>query len=351
MEGLVKFKRGDGNVEIRSLPEPEPRPDEVKIKVRAAGICGSDLHIYHDHIKIPIRVPVVMGHEFSGVIEKPGSSVKDLEKGERVTSETTASSCGKCIYCGNGNYNLCPERRIIGYWVDGAFADYCVVPAKMVHRLPDNVDFTGGALGEPLACCVHAVSELTGISAGDSILITGPGAIGLLCLQIVKAEGGIAIVCGTDNDKKRLEVARKLGADYVVNIQKESLPEIVNELTENRGVDVVLECSGSPAAVGMAFDSVRKQGKYTQVGLFGRPVEMDFEKVAYKELKVTGSLGQKRSAWEKGLQLMARGKISTEKLVTDIFPIKEWRQAFAKAESRSGLKIILQPGSIFKTKT
>jgi L-iditol 2-dehydrogenase len=343
MRGVVKYKRGEGNMEIQEVPEPRPDPNEVKIEVKAAGICGSDIHIYHDDIKIPIKTPVVVGHEFSGIIAELGENVKHLKVGERVTSETAASVCGLCQYCRTGHYNLCSSRLGIGYWINGAFTKYCVVPQERVHPLPGNVDFISGALCEPLACCVHGVIELTNIHAGDWVAITGPGPIGLLSLQIAKAEGGKTIVLGVSKDAERLTLAKNLGADRVMNIQKEDPLEIMMGLTGDTGADVVLECSGVPSAAEMGLTLVKKMGRYTQIGLFGRPIEIDFEKIAYKELKVAGTFSQKWTAWKKALDLLAQGKINVRPLVSHILPISDWKQGFKIQEEKGGMKVVLTP--------
>lgn len=343
MKAVVKYALGPGNVELREVDEPAPQPDEVKIEVKAAGICGSDLHIYRGDIKLPLKPPVVMGHEFSGVVAEVGSSVSEFKPGDRVTSETSAYVCGSCLPCRTGNYNVCAEKRLIGYWFNGAFAKYCVVPSRLVHRLPSNVSFLSGALCEPLACCVNGVLEKTLISPGDVVVVAGPGTIGLLSTQLVKAGGGFVILCGTSVDGKRLEIGRKLGADVTVNIQEQDPWEVVSELTDNAGCDVFLECSGSPSAVQMGFQLVRRGGRYTQIGLAGHPFELDFDTVAYKELIVRGSLGQRWTAWRIGLKLLERGLVRTEELVSHVLPLSRWKEGFTKTERKEGLKIILKP--------
>jgi L-iditol 2-dehydrogenase len=182
MIAVVKTKGGKGNIELRDMPEPVPGEGEVKIEVKAAGVCGSDIHIWDGDIKIPLKPPVIIGHEFSGVIADIGDGVRGFEVGQRVVSETTFSSCGICAYCRTGEYNLCDDRRVIGYWLNGAFTRFCIVPASRLHTLPPDIDFHSAALTEPLACCVHAVVELTGISAGNTVVVIGPGAMGLLAL-------------------------------------------------------------------------------------------------------------------------------------------------------------------------
>lgn len=343
MKALVKYAPGEGNVEVRDMPEPTPGPHQVKIAVRAGGICGSDLHIYHNDIKLALEPPVIMGHEFAGVIAEVGEAVTGWQVGDRVTSETAAWVCGECISCRAGNYNTCAQKKLIGYVYNGCFANYVVVDAKRLHRLPENVDFVAGALTEPLACCVHAVLELTRVAAGDIVAISGPGPIGLLCLQLVKASGAYAVVCGTSQDAARFEVARRLGADQTLNVQEVDAVQALRDMTRGEGSDVFFECSGAPAAARMGLEMVRRLGQYTQVGLFGRPFELDFELIAYKELKVTGSLGQKYPVWQRALVLMARGQVDTGVLVSHTFPITAWREAFRVFEAKEGLKIVLTP--------
>jgi L-iditol 2-dehydrogenase len=344
MKALVKYAPGKGNVEIRDVPEPEPGAHQVKVEVKAAGVCGSDLHILNDEIAIPIVPPVIMGHEFSGVIAAVGQGVEHLGVGDRVTCETTAWSCGRCLQCRIGHYNMCANRKVVGYAVDGCFARYCVVNEQQVHVLPENVDFVAGALTEPLACCVHAVLELTNISAGDVVAITGPGPIGLLCLQLAKSAGAYTIMCGTSQDGNRLALARRFGADVTVNVETTDLIALLDDLTGAQGADVFLECAGAPAAARMGLAATRRGGQYTQVGLFPAPFELSFDLIAYKELKVTGSLGQRWSSWQRSLSLLSRNQVDTRSLVSHMLPLTEWRQAFRLFEEKQGLKIVLEPG-------
>lgn len=343
MKGLVKYAKGPGNMEVRDVPEPMPGPGQVKVEIKAAGICGSDLHIFHADIAIPQNPPVVTGHEYCGVISAVGEGVTAYKVGERITSETAFSFCGNCQHCRTGFYNLCNNRLTLGYWYNGAFTKYTVVPQDRIHRLPDSIDFISGALCEPLACVTHAVMELTTIKAVDVVLVIGPGAIGLLAMQVAKAEGATVIVSGTTVDAERLKMAKKLGADYTVDVMAQDVFSFVNDITGGKGADVVLECSGVGRAANDGLLLARKAGSYTQIGLFGKPVEIDFEKIATKELKVTGSFGSTWTAWEKSIQLMAAGKVDTRSLVSDVMPITDWEKAFHKFESKEGLKLVLTP--------
>ena len=341
MKAVVKFKKGEGNIEIQEVDEPTTGSNEVKIEVKAAGICGTDIHIYHDEFKS--NPPVILGHEFCGIIAEVGDNVTEFKVGDRVTAETAAKICGKCLYCKTGNYNLCSERLGLGYGLNGAFTKYCVVRKEIVHFLPDNVDFISGALCEPLSCAVHGVLEQTNVLAGDIIVITGPGAIGLLALQLSKLAGGFVVVLGLSADKERLSFAKKLGADIVINIEEENPEEIIKKISKGYGADAVLECSGAPAAAELGLKLVRKRGQYTQMGLFGRPINIDFEKIAYKELQVTGFISQNWQSWERALRLLEQGKIQIRPLVTDILPITNWKKGFEKFEKKKGIKIILLP--------
>ena len=344
MTGLFKTAVGDGNMEIREVDTPKPGRGQALVRVKASGICGSDLHIMHSDVKLAMKPPVIIGHEFSGIITALGEEVTGWSSGDRVTAEPSASVCGRCRYCRTGAYNLCPERKIMGFWVDGAFAEYVVVPSERLHRLPDNVGFNEGALTEPFACCVHGIVELLGISTGDTVVVSGPGAIGLLSMQLVKAFGGRVVVIGTGKDRDRLLKAEELGADFTVNLEEKDPKEIVLELTDGYGADAAVECSGAPQAVNMDFDLVRKQGKYLQVGLFYRPIIIDFEKIAYKEIQAYGTFSQRWTAWKRSLLLMAQKRVNLRSLVTHTFPLSQWKEAFEMFESKQGLKVILTPG-------
>jgi L-iditol 2-dehydrogenase len=343
VKAIIKYAVGKGKIDLLDVPEPVPGPAQVKIEVRVAGVCGSDLHIYHDEINIATQPPVIIGHEFSGVVAELGPGVRTLRTGDRVTCETTAWSCGRCLQCRLGHHNMCSDRKVVGYALDGCFAKYCVADERQVHVLPDHVDFYAGALTEPLACCVHAVLELTTISPGDLVVLTGPGAIGLLCLQLVKASGAMAVMCGTSQDAERLNLAQRFGADLTINVETENAPEIVRRLTDSQGADVFLECAGAPLAAQLGLETARRGGQYTQVGLFAGPFALDFGLIAYKELKVTGSLGQRRTSWDRALSLLAQGQVDASALVSCSLPMTEWREAFRLFEEKKAVKIVLEP--------
>ena len=341
MQAVMKVAPGVGNVELREIAEPLPPPGHVVIQVRAAGICGTDLHIYHDEFRT--RPPVVIGHEVAGTVAALGSGVEHTTVGERVTTETYFSTCGECRFCRAGQPNLCPERKSIGSAVNGGFTRYVVVPERNLHRLPENVDYQAGALTEPLACVVHGALELPRLLPGDIAVVAGPGAIGLLTLQAVKAAGAHVILLGTEQDQHRLALAQQLGADHVVNVQREDPAKLVADLTDGVGADIVYECSGAGPAAQQLLTLVRRAGQYAQIGLFGKPVAWDLDQICYKELTVTGSNASVPSAWGRALRLLAEGKVQTRPLISHTFPLSGWRQAFDLFEQRRGVKMVLLP--------
>ncbi len=340
MQALVKFAPGPGNMELRDVPEPSPGQGEVKIEVKIASICGSDLHIRRGDIGIPMRYPVVPGHEFAGIITEAGAGVpKDLI-GARVTGENTRSACGKCRQCAGGSYNLCKERLATGYAFDGAFTKYVIIPLARVHRLPDKVDFASGALTDPSACAYHAVQELTRINSGDLVLVTGPGPMGLFCLQYARANGARVILTGRNNDMLRLELGKHLGADHVVS-SANAEQEIMN-ISGGNGVDVAIECSGSEAAANLCLNTLRREGSFTQVGICGKQIKFDLDQVLYKELRLAGSFSQKFWGWEKALEFCASGLIKVKPIITHSFALAEWQIAFDLFENAGAIKVIFE---------
>lgn len=343
MKAVMKVAPGVGNIELRDIAEPEPQAGQVKIKVHAAGICGTDLHIYKDEFKS--WPPVVLGHEVAGEIVEVGRGVENIKPGERVTTETYFSTCGNCRYCRNGQTNLCLSRRSIGSAVNGGFTQYLVVPAKNIHRLPENISLEAGALTEPLACVAHGVLlNAPTVSAGDVAVIAGPGAIGLLTLQLVKAAGATVMMLGANADAQRLELARQLGADHAVNVQQQDPLPLAQELTwQGLGADVVYECSGAGPAAAQLLRLVRRRGRYVQIGLFGKPVNWDLDQLCYKELIATGSNASTPESWLRAIRLLAAGVVKTDPLITHTFPVTEWQAAFDTFETKSGVKTLLQP--------
>ena len=341
MKALMKVAEGPGNLELRDIREPAPGPGEVVVKVAATGICGSDLHIQDDEYKVV--PPVVIGHETAGTVAAVGAGVEGFRPGDRVTSQTTLSTCGRCAYCRSGRTNLCPERRWLGGLVNGGFAEYFAVPARSLLRLPENVSETAAALTEPLACCVHGVLEVAEPAPGSTVVVSGPGPIGLLCAQAARAAGAEVIVLGTAADQARFALARRLGFTRLVDVQAQDPVAAVHELAGGTGPDLVIEAAGAAASLDQCLRLAPRGGTLLQIGLYGRPVPVAVDTLVIKELRLLGTFSSTPTAWTTALDLMASGKVQTEPLVTSTRPLAEWASAFQAAREKREGKILLTP--------
>ena len=324
------------------IPEPSVSGDRVKIKVAYSGICGTDIHAMQGTYP-STRPPVVLGHEFSGIVTEVGPEVRSIRVGDRVTSETTYKTCGTCSYCKSGDLNLCGSRQGLGTNVNGSMAQYVVNHESRLHVLPSNVDLLSAALTEPLACAVHAVIERGQVRPGDIICVFGAGAIGQMVSQVAAAQGAVVIMAGLSCDRERLQIARSCGIHRVVDQQEENLSEIVAAMTEGRGVDMVFECSGAVPALNTGLEQVRKKGTVVQMGVFSNSREtIATDLILHHEIQYMGSRSQKPSSWRLALELMASQKIRPEKIVTNISPLEQWRTAFSLIAGGGGCKGVLQ---------
>jgi L-iditol 2-dehydrogenase len=341
MKALQKTAPGVGNVEVREVAEPKAGHGQVVLEVGYTGICGTDLHIYLDEYRcVP---PVTLGHETAGTIAEVGPGVSGWKLGDRVTTETYFHTCGRCVHCLTGAPNLCPERRSIGTHVDGGFARRLLVPAHRLHRVPEGLDLRAAAMSEPLACCIHGLIDLAQIRPGDTVVVSGPGPIGLLCLQVARAAGARTVLCGVDGDELRLEIGREVGASHAVNVQSQSLTGLLDELTDGRGPEVVVEAAGAAASLRQCLEVVRRGGTVVQVGLYGRPVEVDINLVPMKQLKLVGTFAHVPWAWDRALELMAAGRVLTAPLVSDVVPIDAWEAKFESLRQKRDCKVLLTP--------
>jgi L-iditol 2-dehydrogenase len=341
MKAVVKYGKGKGLVEMRDVPEPKVKDDEALIEIKAVSVCGSDLHIFHDNH--PYWPPMVMGHEFSGVIADVGKKVTGWKIGDRIVSETRTGSCGVCYHCQSGFPQVCEHKRAYGIGIDGAYAKYVAGPARLLHRLPEGIPFDVGATIEPIAVCVSAILERSGLKAGDSVVVTGPGPIGLISLAIAKAAGArwVGISGG---EGIRLEKARELGADCVIDRRKTDPLQRVLEMTGGLGVDMLIETSGSPDAIRQAFEMVRRLGTICAIGISGKPeVPIPYDRGIFKALRYDFCFSSSWTAWERAIGLISKGLLPAEKMITHRLPLAEWQSAFRLLEDRQAVKVILLP--------
>ncbi len=342
MKAVVKTKPGYDHMEFKEVEEPEVYGDIVKIKSVYTGICGSDIHTFKGDYKNP-KTPITLGHEFSGIVVEVGPDVKNIKIGDRVTSETTFETCGECRYCKEKDYNLCANRRGIGTQQNGSFTEYLISREESVHVLPDNIGLIAGAFTEPLACCTHAVLEKADVKPTDTVLVIGPGPIGLLLAQVVKSKGATVIISGVTKDMTRLKLAKELGIDYTIDSMTENLEEITLKLTEGYGVDKVFECSGAVPALNQALALTSKKGTFVQVGLFpDKFIKIDMESIIQREITFVGSRSQKPSSWPLALELISNGSVQVEKMITMTEDLNNWREAFEAVMEGNEVKVMVK---------
>ncbi|MCG7851476.1 MAG: alcohol dehydrogenase catalytic domain-containing protein [Methanosarcinaceae archaeon] len=345
MEALVKTKHGRGFMAIKEVKNPEPDNNEVLIKIKAAGICGSDVHFYDGSLTHCLP-PVILGHEFSGEIIQVGDAVTRFSPNDRVVSEPHKGGCGLCMFCQTGQMEVCPEKRAIGYKIDGAFAPYITMPEASLHRIPDHLSFEHAALAEPLAVVIKGVLERTKVKPEDFVVVLGCGPVGLLAANAVKAGGARSVmITGTDLDEgTRLKAARQMNIDHVLNIQQKNIKEAVLSLTNGIGADLVVEACGVEAAINQAFDILRTDGRIAAIGHTGRDsLSVPWETGLRKAAHVTWSFSSNWSSWERAVSMLSCNKIEADQIVTDTFPLKEWKAAFESLERLEAIKVLLLP--------
>ena len=333
-------------LEMAELPTPAIGADEVLIRVRACGICGSDVHGYDGSSgrRIP---PLVMGHEAAGTIENIGANVQNFATGERVTFDSTLY-CGQCEFCRVGQINLCDNRRVLGvscgdYRQHGAFAEFVAVPARIVYRLPDDLSFEHAAMIEAVSIAVHAVGRAAAhLPLGASALVVGAGMIGQLVVQTLRARG-----CGTiiavDKSAERVQIAGNYGADYCLEAD-DLVVERVRELTRGRGVDVAFEAVGANASFATAVSGVRKGGALVLIGNLAAKVEMPLQEIVTRELTLLGTCASS-GEYPACMELMARGAIDVAPMLSAVAPLEEGASWFERlyAGENGLMKVLLQP--------
>jgi len=332
-----------GELVLEEVPEPGLSPDDVLVRVKACGICGSDVHGMDGSTgrRLP---PLIMGHEASGVVVETGADVTGYVKGDRVTFDSTVY-CGVCPYCRSGRMNLCDRRRVLGvacdeYRRDGAFAEYVAVPQRILHRLPEGVTFEQAAMVEPLSVAFHAVG-LAGVSLNETAVVFGAGVIGLLVVQLLKAAGCGRIIA-VDVDADRLALASKLGADVVVDSRGEDAAGGISRLTG--GADKAFDAVGVEETVTAGVESLKKGGTLVLIGNLVPVVGFPLQKVVARQLTVLGSCASS-GEYPACLDMIGRGVVDVDGLISVTAPLSEGPVWFERLRNREPglLKVILRP--------
>jgi L-iditol 2-dehydrogenase len=329
MKALRKLVADEARLSLEDVAPASLPPGHVRVAVAACGVCGTDLHIRDGGYAS--STPVTLGHEVGGTVDELGAGVEGSWLGAQVALETFYSVCGTCDFCRDGRPNLCRQRKSIGSGVDGGFAESVVVPASNLHLLPQGLDPRFGALCEPLACVCQSLLDPARVQSGDRVLITGPGAMGLLAGQVAASLGGAVTLAGTPSDTERLSVGTSLGMTAALS------SELGGEF------DVVIDCSGAGPAMALGLEMLRPGGRYVQIGQTDRAVSVRLALLSFKELELSGGFASTPRSWRRAITLLEDGAVRFEPIVTEIAPLDEWERVFARTESADGVKFLLAP--------
>ncbi len=343
MIALRKFGKTKVNMGIKKMPIPKPEPNNILVEVASVGICGSDLHIWRD--EKPHKEPVTLGHEYAGVIVEKGRACSDrLKVGDRI--------CG----------DLETLQGRIGTDVDGAMANFLTIPEILAHKLPENVTFDQGAMIELVCCMAYSAMFRTQLHPADFVVITGPGPIGLVMMQIVKLYSPrCVVVMGLKSDEMRLKKAKTLGADYTFYSEDDPVSKVM-DLTHGKGADVCIDCSGGEKAITQCTQMAKIGGWITIIGLWGSDIKVNLDKIPYHNLTVRGGWGWAGMesgdqtirmpagfhSWERALEIVAMNKIQLTGLITNHIELEDWQKYFERLEKKQDIKVMIHPNEKYK---
>ena len=342
MRAVVKTSAGPG-VEIREVPVPTVGAGEILLRVMRAGVCGTDLHIWEwdDWARGRMKPPVTVGHEFVGEIVEIGPGVSELKLGDRVSCESHII-CHHCIACRTGNGHVCENTKILGVDVNGGWAEYVVVPASNAWRCPTNIPIEVQGIMEPLGNAVH--TAYAGDLSACRIAVTGCGPIGLFAVGVARAAGAAQVIA-SDVSPYRLELAKKMNADAVIDPSREDFVERVRQLTEGRMLDGVLEMSGNPLAIRNGLDALRMGGRLSLLGLPREPFDLDWNRlVIFKGVTIHGIIGRRMyQTWYQMDGLLRSGRLDLKPAITHVMPMEQVDQAIELLRSGKAGKVVLVP--------
>lgn len=344
MKALVRRSLEAEQFFYEEVPKPAYNENEALIQIKAIGVCGTDYHMWTGGIVTII--PVIPGHEFSGVVEAVGAGVTSVKPGDRVVSRLNINVCGTCKACLTGNPQSCAQRKIPGSTRDGIYAEYIAIDAKQLIKLEDSVPFEEGAIVEPMAIVAHALLERAKVEPEDTVVVFGPGPVGLIAIQMARANGAARIIAvGTDVDEAiRLPLASKLGTDLILNAQKHDIEAVIAEVTEGKGADLVIEASGSEAAINTGIRILRKEGRMCVIGLPSKSQNnVRWLSAVEKSLNLVLSYSSSPWSWNIAISLLTRKAIDVASLITHRYPLTNFREMFDKIRQGEVVKGIFLP--------
>ena len=349
MKALMKFAKGKGNVGLRDIEVPRIGDDDVLLEVKAAGICGSDIGFCDGESSSVLHPPVVLGHEFAGVVSRVGANVSAWKPGDRVVSDNTGHVCGTCYACSTADYLLCPERLGLGYGMNGGFAKFVRIDGELLarvpntlFRIPDGVPFEHAAILDPAANAYRAVVQEGGMLPGDAVAVFGVGALGLFSIQIARIAGAAEIIAiGLSADSRRFEAAKVLGATRCIAADRGGVPELVHEATGGEGVSLVIDAAGPSAVIEQSFSLLQNSGKIIKIGYDSEFPQFSLNPLLDKGISLKGHFGYDWVSWRNCIRLLARGTLRMAPLITHTLGLDRWEEGFDLTRTKKAVKVIL----------
>lgn len=344
MKAVVKYADAPCATEVRDVPVPKISKTDTLVEVAYIGVCGTDPHMHKNISAFKFDRPFILGHEFAGKIVETGDEVTGFSVGDNVTAETHAEFCGKCALCKQNNYNICRDRKGYGFHVDGAFTKYVKVPERILHHVPGNVSLREASITEPFCVAYKALVSNSNINPGDTVVVIGPGSIGLLCAKVAQLSGaGEIVVIGTEGDDKRLELAREFGATMTINSTKEDPLKKILASGDGYGADLIVDTAGSSDTLKLSMHAVRPAGQITKIGWGTKPVDFSLDPIVAKAVTLKGHFSHTWDVWEKCLTLMSKNMVDLDKLITHELSIDQFEKAFELVENKEAVKVVLTP--------
>jgi L-iditol 2-dehydrogenase len=344
MKAVVKYDNKPFATEMREVPVPTIGESDVLVEIAYVGVCGTDPHMHTGAKTFNFNCPFILGHEFAGKIVEVGKQVKGWKLGDRVTAETHADYCGQCALCRSNNYHLCRDRKGYGFHCDGAYTKYVKVPQRILHRVPDNVSLKVASITEPFCVAYKSVVCNSAVKPGDTVVVIGPGPIGLLCIEMARLQGATQIVAvGAKGDDERLKLSSEFGATLAINGSSEDpLPKIM-ALGDRYGADLVIDTAGPAQTLKLSIEAVRPEGQITKIGWGPKPVDISLDMLIAKSATLKGHFSHTWDVWEKSLVLMGSGQVDLDRVITHELPIDKWAEAFELVETKKAMKVVLTP--------
>ena len=338
---VVNYSSKPMSVELQEVDRPIAGDDDVILQVEAVSVCGSDLHQWHGTNSWAVNYPVVLGHEFCGVIVELGKNVADSgnwQMGQKVVTETAAVVDITSPLSRVGKYNLDPGRKGFGYGVNGGMTRYAKVAARLLHKIPAGISFEYAAMTEPCAVAYSATIAPGFIKPGDRIVVLGPGPIGVLCAAMAKLAGAEVALVGLAKDQNRLNIAKAYGCEVIIGDANEWAKNV-----DGLGADGVVDAAGVSASLKNALEVIRPDGWISKVGWGPQPLDFSLDPLVAKNVTLRGSFSHNWPMWERVLRLLGSGKLDLKPVLGGVFPIKDWQAAFEKMQSGEILKSVIKP--------